>query len=347
MSFLMQDILPQTLDLGNTFGALVIGVILAAVSVNPPLATQSKLTALSSSQPISRSSLFGATNVQALIYFQTHTGGTGMTFYKLVVIWLWILDAFHKALITHCVYHYIVISYTNSSALAEVVWSFKVFIVYAVHVLYGYRIWIVSKGRSRALPVTVGLILILVSGVAIVLIWATYQRYVFTDLIGVEWATYMASGMITFVDFVMASSLCCLLTTSHTGFSSTDSFLTKLMAYTINTGCLTSSNYYSETPTVSLSNSSQAEGNQQCAVMPENFIFVGIQFMASSLYVNSYFALLNARYYLQAKEPEINDISDFRAHRPSLHSWQSEAENLQESGKDVLKHLRHSSVTSP
>jgi hypothetical protein len=81
----MQDILPQTQDLGNTFGALVIGVILAAVSVNPPLAMQSKLTALSSSQPISRSSLFGATNVQALVYFQTHTGGTGMTFYKLVV----------------------------------------------------------------------------------------------------------------------------------------------------------------------------------------------------------------------------------------------------------------------
>jgi hypothetical protein len=85
MSFLTQDLSPQTLDQGITFGALVIGVILAAVSVNPPLATQSKLTALSPSQPISRSSLFGATNVQALIYFQTHTGGTGMTFYKLVV----------------------------------------------------------------------------------------------------------------------------------------------------------------------------------------------------------------------------------------------------------------------
>jgi hypothetical protein len=86
MSFLKQDFLPQTLDLGNTFGALFIGVILAAVSVNPPLSgTQSKLITLSSSQPISRSSLFGVTNVQVLIYFQTHSGGTGMAFYKLVV----------------------------------------------------------------------------------------------------------------------------------------------------------------------------------------------------------------------------------------------------------------------
>ncbi|OJA19992.1 hypothetical protein AZE42_05627 [Rhizopogon vesiculosus] len=30
--------------------------------------------------------------------------------------------------------------------------------------LYAYRIWIVSKGRSRALPATVGIIVILSSG---------------------------------------------------------------------------------------------------------------------------------------------------------------------------------------
>jgi hypothetical protein len=56
------------------------------------------------------------------------------------------------------------------------------------------------------------------------------------------------------------------------------------------------------------------------------------------VYVNSYIALLNARHYLQVKEPEIIDISDFRAHRPSLHSWQSEAEDFQDSGKDAFKH---------
>ncbi|KAG0692035.1 hypothetical protein DFH29DRAFT_972828 [Suillus ampliporus] len=50
----------------------------------------------------------------------------------------------------------------------------------------------------------------------------------------------MAFGTITFVHLVNASSLCYLLATSRTGFSSTDSLLTKLMAYTINTGCLTS-----------------------------------------------------------------------------------------------------------
>ncbi|KAG2028248.1 hypothetical protein BDR03DRAFT_114059, partial [Suillus americanus] len=113
------------------------------------------------------------------------------------------------------------------------------------------------------------------------LIWAVYQCHVFSDLVKIEWATFMALGTITFVDFVIASSLCYLLATSRTGFSSTDSIITKLMAYIINTGCLTSMCSLSAMIT--------------CAVMPHNFIFLGVEFLVAKLYVNSFLALLNAR----------------------------------------------------
>ena len=91
-----------------------------------------------------------------------------------------------------------------------------------------------------------------------------YQCHVFTDLVGIEWAIYLSLGEITFNDSVIASSLCYLLATSRTGFSrqvavsliqiqhpltqvlSTDSLLTKLMAYIINTGLLT--RYFSFEP---------------------------------------------------------------------------------------------------
>lgn len=116
-----QDLIPH--QLASTFGVLFIGVILAAI-------------------------LFGVTNVQAFIYFQTHShGGTGITFYKLVVICLWIFDALHLALIVHCVYFYLVINYANISALTEIVWSAKLqvvvfaFSVFAVRLLYVHRIW--------------------------------------------------------------------------------------------------------------------------------------------------------------------------------------------------------------
>ncbi|KAG1734419.1 uncharacterized protein EDB91DRAFT_588857 [Suillus paluster] len=227
-----QDVIPQ-LDLGNTFGALFIAIIFAAI-------------------------LFGVTNVQVFIYFQTH-GGTGMTFYKLVVILLWTLDALHLALIIHGVYYYLVINYANVAALSDLVWSAKLHIpvntlmIWGVHLLYVHRIWIstcspinvfaatnatniVSKGRSRALPITVGIIVVLGSG----LNWATYRCRTFGDLLKTfEWANYSTLGTLSFLDILIASSLCYLLITSRTGFSNTDSFLTKLMSYTITTGCLT------------------------------------------------------------------------------------------------------------
>jgi len=273
MSSSTQDLLPH-LDLRNTFGALFIGVSFAAV-------------------------LFGVSNVQAFIYFQAHRG-TEMAFYKLVVIGLWILDVLHLALIVHCVYYYLVTNYMNVSALTEIVWSFKlqliinVLIIYVVHFLYAYRIWIVSKGRSRVLPITLGIIVILASGgVSIALVCALYRCHVFSDLIGIEWATFATFGTFTFVDFAIASSLCYLLATSHTGFSNTDSFLTKLMTYAINTGCLISISSMATLIT--------------CAVMPKNFIFLGIEFFIAKLYINSVLALLNARRYLQPKaEPVVH-----------------------------------------
>ncbi|KAG2339036.1 hypothetical protein BDR05DRAFT_892391 [Suillus weaverae] len=104
MSSSAQELLPQV-DLGNTFGALLIGVTLSAV-------------------------LFGLTNVQTFIYFQTHRD-TGMSYFKLIVrtsrcLICQILDALHLALIIHCIYYYLVTNYANFNVLTEIVWSFKV-----------------------------------------------------------------------------------------------------------------------------------------------------------------------------------------------------------------------------
>ncbi|KAG0695670.1 hypothetical protein DFH29DRAFT_257379 [Suillus ampliporus] len=307
MSSSTQDRIPQ-LDLGSTFGALFIGVTIAAL-------------------------LFGVTNVQAFIYFQTHRD-TGRTFYKLVVICLWILDALHLALIVHCVYHYLVIDYANIGALTEIVWSFKLqvmidaLIIYAVYVLYFYRIWIINNGRSKALPITVGIIVILTLGVGIVVVWDTYQSRVFTDLIRTEWATYMTFGTTTFVDIVIASSLCYLLATSRTGFSSTDSLITRLLGYIVGTGCLTSICSMAVVIT--------------CAVMPNNFIFLGVDFLVAKLYVNSFLALLNARYYVEPNADDINyEESNIRhdVYCPNLHIRTSRDADLQLSGKNMFKNL--------
>ncbi|KAG2355648.1 hypothetical protein BDR07DRAFT_1613545 [Suillus spraguei] len=307
-------LIPQH-DIGSTFGALFIGVTTAAV-------------------------LFGLSNVQAFIYFQTHRD-TGMTFNKLAVIWLWTFDALHTALIVHCIYYYLVINYTDFDALVGIVWSFKLSIaiefvlIYSVHLLYVYRIWTISKGKSRILSITVGMIIILRSGVAAVFIWALYQCHVFPDLIKFEWAMYLSLGTITFADIVIASTLCYLLATSRTGFSSTDSFITKLMAYIINTGCLTSVCSIATIIT--------------CAVMPNSFIFITIDFLLAKVYVNSFLALLNARHYGQVNTDTNNSYSFHNrhgVHRPELHIRASEDEELRASQRDVSKHPDDEAIDS-
>ncbi|KAG2159080.1 uncharacterized protein EDB93DRAFT_1245636 [Suillus bovinus] len=283
MSSPTQALTPQ-LNLGSTFGALFIGVTFAAI-------------------------LFGLSNVQAFVYFQTHKD-TGISFSKLAVVWLWILDALHLSLIVHCVYYYLVDHYADISALTEVVWSFKlqividVIIVYGVHLLYFHRIWIgmrsriepmgffdqcnvsVAKGRSKVLPIVVGVIVILGSGVAIALIWVVYQCHAFSDLSEFEWATFMALGTMTFVDFVIASSLCYLLAISRTGFSST----TQHRFHVDKAHGLHYQHGLSDERVFAFSYN---------YMMPHNFIFLGVDFLVAKLYVNSFFALLNARYYLQ------------------------------------------------
>ncbi|KAG0698133.1 hypothetical protein DFH29DRAFT_113285 [Suillus ampliporus] len=297
------------IDLGNTFGALFIGVFIAAI-------------------------LFGLSNIQTFLYFQTRTRTrTGTSFHRLAVIWLWILDALHMALIVHCVYYYLVTNYANIGALTEIVWSFKlqlvidIVLVYGVQVMYAYRIWIFSEGRSRVLPITVGIIVVLVSGPAIVTAWSVYQCHVFTDFVGIEWSTFMALGTTTFLDLIIASSLCYLLATSLTGHSRTDSFLTKLMTYIVNTGCLTS--MFSMTAIIT------------CAVMPRNFIYLSIEFLVAKLYVNSFLALLNARYYLQVGADTVGS-SEFHirhdVYRSELHMSASQDGELQTSQKNLLKY---------
>ncbi|KAG2098925.1 uncharacterized protein F5147DRAFT_712727 [Suillus discolor] len=290
MSSSAQDAIPQ-LDLGNTFGALFIGVILAAV-------------------------LFGLTNVQAFIYLQAHRSA-GITFFKLVIVsqTFRISDALHLALTIHCVYYYLVITMQTSACSRK---------SYGVSNLYVHRIWKISEGRSRVLP-TISLVG-LQSGPRLgaeVLIASRYRVKFFEDLAKAMWSTYLSLGAATFIDIIITSSLCYLLATSRTGFSwllSTDSFITKLVGYTVSVGFL------------------------QCAVMPTTFIFIGLQSLVAKLHVNSFIALLNARYYMQANA--IVDPPQLYEHhgvyRQELHTSGSQDEEFHKSQgnpKDEVLHI--------
>ncbi|KAG2033876.1 hypothetical protein BDR03DRAFT_984706 [Suillus americanus] len=318
MSSSAQDLLPQV-DLGNTFGALFIGVTLSAV-------------------------LFGLTNVQIFIYFQTHKD-TRISIFKLIVIWLWITDALHLALIIHCVYYYLVTNYANFNALTEIVWSFKpgntydidgpvqlqvildVLIVCTVQFSYVYRIWIVSKGQSRVLWVVITFIVVVLSvGVSIPLILVQYRSHVFQDMVATEWASYLCLGSTTFNDILIASSLCYLLATSRTGFS------------TLSDKCLFNNNCnYCEVPVLALS----------MIEVSDSYLYMG--FLVTKLYVNSFMALMNAGYYLQVNTGSVGS-SKLRVrhdvYRPELRIDTSQDDKPQtDVSDDVVLHTTRPTQT--
>jgi len=151
------------------------------------------------------------------------------------------------------------------------------------------------------------------------------------------------------------------------------------MAYTINTGCLTgypspSNIFYTLTHILRRLFSvaaiiavrfqfctiqSVSDGRSQGALMPANFIFISIEFLIAKctsnitfkdravqwpfqVYVNSYLALLNARYYLQPNAHSIKSSKDNICHavyHPGLHVDVSQNENFQMSLVNVSKHL--------
>ncbi|KAG2057330.1 hypothetical protein BDR06DRAFT_1037593 [Suillus hirtellus] len=277
MSSSAQDPIPQ-LDLGKTFGALFIGVILAAV-------------------------LFGLTNVQAFIYLQAHRSA-GITFLS----WLYvhtalIFDALHLALTIHCVYYYLVTNYANFGVLTEIVWSLKVSFYngplcslcfcslrstqqYALHRFSSF-LWYICKFSDCYCNIQV-------------MSWST-------------WMTYLSLGTATFIDILIASSLCYLLATSRTGFSSICS-MSIIIA---------------------------------CAVMPTTFIFIGLQFLVTKLYVNSFIAFLNARYYMQANAI-VNPPQFYERHgvyHQELHTSGSQDEEFHKSRGDPKDEVLH--ITQP
>ncbi|KAG1879059.1 hypothetical protein F4604DRAFT_1998634 [Suillus subluteus] len=175
----------------------------------------------------------------------------------------------------------------------------QILIVYMIHLLYSHRIWIVGRDRSIIFRIIPGIVIVLASGVAMTLVWAIYNHNQAMGLFLDRWTVYMALGAACFVDILLTTSLWYLLASSRTGFSQTDCLIARLICYTIDSGCLTS---ICALTSIVL-----------CAVMPNNFIFLSVQFLVAKLYVNSYIALLNSGYYTQSDTDTINSFEPQRS----------------------------------
>lgn len=114
------------------------------------------------------------------------------------------------------------------------------------------------------------------------------------------WITYFPLSVWTCTDAVIAASLCYMLRGMRTGSHRTDSLLSKLMLYAVNTGVSTS--------LLSLSAIIIAK------TRADTFIMGAIDLLLSKLYINSFLAMLNARQSLREEADRLNEGIDI----PSL-----------------------------
>ncbi|KIK39705.1 hypothetical protein CY34DRAFT_807996, partial [Suillus luteus UH-Slu-Lm8-n1] len=75
---------------------------------------------------------------------------------------------------------------------------------------------------------------------AIALVWIVYYHKPPKGMFLDRWPSFMAMSAATVLDIVITTSLWYLLANSRTGFSDTDCLISRLICYTIKSGCLTS-----------------------------------------------------------------------------------------------------------
>ncbi|EKM74781.1 hypothetical protein AGABI1DRAFT_132898 [Agaricus bisporus var. burnettii JB137-S8] len=264
----------ESVTLDNTVGALFTGVLAAVF-------------------------LFGVTTLN--MYWYYHLYPKDNLLHKWAVAVLWVLDTLHVALTIHAVYSYIVKGFGSLPGLEEVIWSIKlqvlvnVLIILLVHSLYALRVWILGEIHHGIVGYFVAFIVLGGFAIGIVLAYQTYTVDTFAEIGRISWIINSAFATATGIDFVITAAMFYYLWKSRIVASRLDSRISTVMQYTLSSGLLTSA--------CSLS-------ALFCYILlPNTFVFLGLEFILTKLYVLSFLSLLNARQHLPATDPPSRFIS--------------------------------------
>jgi len=204
-----------------------------------------------------------------------------------LVACLWLLDTICTMLAMHVCYNYTVSHHARPLALLEIVWSLRVVVflsgllAFITHLFFAYRVHKLS-GHNALVSATIGvtaMIRIGFSTAAMVLTWVMPNFARFLSLYSaIVSCTFGAAAL---SDIAVTACLFYFLCASEKPFSSSDSLFDKFLVYVINTGLLRS--LVAVTALICI------------VTMKSNLVFIGVFFILSKMYTNSFMAVLNAR----------------------------------------------------
>lgn len=228
--------------------------------------------------------MFGITTMQTWIYFNKKHIDPGWL--RSLVLFLWLLDAIHTALLTCAIYNDLIINFGNIIADVGIYWSIPALVIVTgvsnaiVRGVFAFRLWKLS-GNAMIVPLVIGAlslyhigdsIYFAVKGSGIPSVFAI-RKY--------SWSLYAGFGAEIIADSIITFSQYLILRRFRTGIASTDSAIHILMVYTINTCLITSLCEVACLVTY--------------ATLPDMLVYWAFYWVTEKLYINALLANLNAR----------------------------------------------------
>ncbi|KAF9499092.1 hypothetical protein BDN71DRAFT_1503467 [Pleurotus eryngii] len=245
------------------------------------------------------SALYGVSTIQTFYYYNNYSRDP--IHIRALVLAVWIFDTTHQALISHTVYHYVVSNYFNPPALMNMVWSilvevlFNGFIGFIVQGYLTYRIWRLSNKKIWVICL-IGPFVLAELVCSVVFTIMGLQMKTFTDLAELKGLSMTVNIIAAVGDLFISICLVYMLYHRRTGFKRTNTVISRLIIFTINTGSLTT--LFAIASLVSI------------LVWDDTLIYVTFFFCIGRLYANTFLATLNARSILRSVGQE-DDVNTF------------------------------------
>ncbi|KAI0647740.1 hypothetical protein C8Q79DRAFT_1008154 [Trametes meyenii] len=291
-------------SIDSTFGAALMGLVLG-------------------------SCLYGVTVLQTFTYFRNYGDDSKLIKSLVVTLTQALADTLHLILCTRTIYwyeeysissgvavtwpsRYLITNFGDADNLDRITWSmalqtdFNGIIGLIVEAFFARRVWKMSRNW-----IVTGVILALAAlhfGLGVVFTAQSFILGHFSKFKRLTWVTCIGLGAAAAADIIIAIAMCYYLYKKRTGLKRTDSIVTTLMVYSINTGLTTS--VIGTIIVIAF------------GAMPTNFIWLGFFWIMGKCYVNSFLALLNSRESLRDKVSkaalQLNNVGNNRSFQNSF-----------------------------
>ncbi|KAH9060299.1 hypothetical protein EDB87DRAFT_625313 [Lactarius vividus] len=249
-------------DVHNSFGIVFIGLLITTT-------------------------LYGLTILQTWVYFWNCRKRDPKTL-KLFIIFITVLDTIDIILSAYTIYWYLVLNFGNVESLDHILWTLNAQIAIgavnntSLQLFYARRVYLVPAN------VVSQVVLVAISfSLGMLALAKDFAIKQFSRFNTVRWVLWVGIGALAVTELLIAGSMCWFLYHRRTGFEKTDSMVMTLMAYSINSGLLTS--LFGTAAIISL------------VVSPSSMIWLACCWVMSECSINSMLALLNSRDYIRER----------------------------------------------